>query len=187
MSESPQETFEHLEHAEHVAHEGTPFLLVVSVTVAILAVIAATVGSLETLETAATLTEQNAASLLQNKTSDQWAFFQSKSIKKGLYDLAARQGGPQSEAFVAEAKRYDAESGEIREKAESLEHQVEERLHAAEKHQHRHHILTMAATLLHVAIAITTIAIITRGHKWPWFGGLALASAGVILAGYVYL
>ena len=91
--EAPTEHFEHAEHAEHAAHEGTPFLLTVSVTIAILAVIAASVGSLETIETAATLTEQNAASLLQNKTSDQWAFFQAKSIKKNAYDIAARQGG----------------------------------------------------------------------------------------------
>lgn len=78
-------------------------------------------------------------------------------------------------------------SGEIREKAERLEHQVEEKLHAAERHEHRHHILTMAATLLHVAIAITTIAIITKGHKWPWYCGLAMGASGVVLAGYAYL
>jgi hypothetical protein len=98
--EAPTEHFEQAEHAEHAAHVGTPFLLTVSVTIAILAVIAASVGSLETIETAATLTEQNAASLLQNKTSDQWAFFQAKSIKKNAYDLAARQGGPLSEDFA---------------------------------------------------------------------------------------
>ena len=105
----PSEHFEHAEHAEHAAHDGSPFLLNVSVTIAILAVIAATVGSLETLETAATLTEQNAAALLQNKTSDQWAFFQAKSVKKNAYDIAGRQGGPFVAEFFQEAKRYETE------------------------------------------------------------------------------
>ena len=110
MSESsPNEVFEHVEHAEKAAHEGAPFLLIVSVTIAILAVMAASVGSLETIETAATLTEQNAASLLQNKTSDQWAFFQAKSIKKNAYELAARQGGPLADVNGAEFAGHEAE------------------------------------------------------------------------------
>lgn len=185
--EAPTEHFEHAEHAEHAAHQGTPFLLTVSVTIAILAVIAASVGSLETIETAATLTEQNAASLLQNKTSDQWAFFQAKSIKKNAYEIVARQGGPLSDEFAGEARRYGQESAEIQERAQGLEHQVEQRVHEAERHEHRHHILTTAVTLLHVAIAITTIAIIAKGRRWPWHIGLALGAAGVALAGYAYM
>jgi hypothetical protein len=184
--ESPQEDFEHVEHAEHAAREGTPFLLTVSVTIAILAVAAASVGSLETIETAATLTEQNSAALLQNKASDQWAFFQAKSIKKNTYELAARQGGPLADELAIEARRYDAESQDISAKAEDLQHKVEERLHEAERHERRHHILTTAVTLLHVAIAITTIAIITKGRRWPWFCGLALAGSGVVMAAYAY-
>lgn len=150
--EIPTEPFEHAENAEHAAHEGTPFLLTVSVSIAILAVLAATVGSLETIETAATLTEQNAASLLQNKTSDQWSFFQAKSIKMNSYEIAARQGGEASADFTREARRYEKEGTEIQTKAEALERQVEARLQQAERHEHRHHILTTAVTLVHVAL-----------------------------------
>jgi len=185
--ELPTEPFEHAEHAEHVAHEGTPFLLTVSVTIAILAVVAASVGSLETVETAATLTEQNAAGLLQNKTSDQWSFFQAKSVKKNAYDIAAKQAsGRLAEDFAGEAKRYGAESKDIQDRAEGLEREVEHRLHEAERHEHRHHVLTFAVTLLHVAIAITTIAIITKGRRWPWHAGLGLGVAGVLAAAYAY-
>ncbi|PWB80059.1 MAG: hypothetical protein C3F11_19100 [Methylocystaceae bacterium] len=188
MSETlPQDHFEHAEHAEHAAHEGTPFLLVVSVTIAILAVVAASVGSLESIETAAALTSQNAAALNQNKASDQWAFFQAKSIKKSVHEVGAKQGGPQAEQLAREAKRYDDESKAIKTEAEALEHRVEEHLHEAERHEHRHHILTTAVTLLHAAIAISTIAIITKGRRWPWFSGIGLAVAGVALAGYAYL
>jgi hypothetical protein len=186
-AESPQEHFEQVEHAEHAAHTGTPFLLIVSVTIAILAVVAATIGSFETMETAAMLTDQNAAALLQNKTSDQWAFFQAKSVKRTNYDIASKQGGPNAAEFAAQAKRYDDESKEIQKNAQGLEHQVEERLHSSEKHEHRHHLLTLAETLLHVAIAITTIAIITRGHRWPWLFGIFLSILGVFLAGYAFL
>jgi hypothetical protein len=92
-----------------------------------------------------------------------------------------------SEEFARQAQRYEKESGDIQEKAEKLERQVEQRLQEAERHEHRHHILTTAVTLLHVAIAITTIAIIMKGRRWPWYIGLMLGSAGVALAGYAYL
>ena len=88
MSESPTEHFEHMEHAEHVAHEGDPFMSTVAMTIAVLAVIAASVGSLESVETAATITSKNESVLFQNKASDQWAFFQAKSIKKNMYEIA---------------------------------------------------------------------------------------------------
>ncbi len=184
--ESPSEHFEHAEHAEHAAQEGSPFLLTVSVTIAILAVVAASVGSLETVETAATLTEQNAAGLLQNKTSDAWAFFQAKSIKKGAFDIAAHQAGASAAYFLQEAERLERESIDLRTEATQLEQKVEERLRVAEQHEHRHHILTVAVTLVHVAIAITTVAIITKGQRWPWQAGIALGAAGAILATYAY-
>ena len=188
MSEElPTEHFEHAEHAEHAAHEGTPFLLTVSVTIAILAVVAASVGSLETVETATTLSDQNAAVLLQSQTSDQWAYFQAKSIKKGLYELAARQASDKAGEFNVDVKRYERESEDIRAKAEGLEREVEHKLQDAELHERRHHVLTIAVTLLHVAIAITTIAIVIKGRRWPWGAGLALGTAGVALAAYAYV
>jgi hypothetical protein len=188
MSEAlTTEHLEHAEHAEHVANHGAPFLTQVSMTIAVLAVLAATVGSLETIETAATLTAQNSAALSQSKASDQWAFFQAKSIKKSVHEVGARQGGAQAEALSRDAKRYDDETKAIKTDAEALEHRVEEFLHEAEHHEHRHHILTVAVTLLHAAIAIATIAIITKGQRWPWFGGLALAGAGCALAAFAYI
>jgi hypothetical protein len=185
--EPPQEPFEHAEHAEHAAHSGRQFLQIVSVTIAVLAVVAATIGSFESVETAAALKKQSEANLLQNKTSDQWAFYQAKSIKKSLVQVAASQGGPQAAQLSSEAKRYEAEASEIDAKARGLEHEVEAHLQAAEVHEHRHHILTMAETLLHAAIAITTIAIVTGGRRWPWFTGLALSAVGIAMAGYAYV
>ena len=43
-----------------------------------------------------------------------------------------------------------------------------------------------AATLLHMSIAIATLAIIL-GRRWPWVSSLVLAAAGVALAAWVYI
>ena len=185
--ETPSEPFEHAEHAERAAHDGSPFLLKVSVTIAILAVLAATVGSLEGLETARTLTGQNAATLLQNKASDAWAFFQAKSLKKTAFEIASQIGGGSSTSFSQQAARYAGEAQEIEKQANELQHEVEARLQDSERHEHRHLILTTAVTLVHVAIAITTVAIIMKGRRWPWYIGIGLGAAGALLAGYAYL
>jgi hypothetical protein len=185
--ESPTEHFEQAEHAEHVAHSGDNFLTQVSITIALLAVIAASVGSLETIETAATIGDKNAAVLLQNKATDTWNFYQAKSIKKNLYAIAAANGGPEAEDFKKKAQGYGADEKELFAKGEALEHQTEEKLHDSERHEHRHHVLTVAVTFLHVAIAVATISIIMRGRRWPWYGALVLGLIGSLGAAYAYL
>ena len=185
--ESPVEHFEHAEHAEHAAFLGDPFLTRVSVTIAILAVIAATVGSLETLETADAIGDKNAAVLLQNKATDTWNFYQAKSIKKNLYAIAAANPGPAAGDFKKQAERNGVDEEELFAKGQALEHQTEEKLRDSERHEDRHHILTVAVTLLHVAIAIATIAIIVRGQRWPWYAALALGAIGATGAAYAYI
>jgi hypothetical protein len=190
MSESPTEALEHADHASHAAHAAhlsDPFLVKVSVSIAILAVIAATVGSLETLETAAAMSEKNAAVLLQNKAADNWAFYQAKSIKKHVYSIAAAGGGPKAEEFTKQAESNAEAENELFTKGEALERQTEDKLKDSERHEHRHHILTVAATLLHISIAVATIAIIVRGQTWPWRAALALGTMGTIGAALAYL
>ena len=175
-----------MEHAEHVAHEGDPFLLTVAMTIAILAVIAATVGSLESVETAATITSKNDSVLFQNKASDQWAFFQAKSIKKNMYEIAGLTN-PDLAAKLAEgAKHNDDDSKEIQKKAEELEKKVEEKGLEADGHEARHHVLTLAVTFLHVSIAIATVSIITKGARWPWYLAMALGAVGVLTTAKAY-
>ena len=187
MEEAPTEAFEHAEHAEHVAHSGDRFLSIVSVTIATLAVVAATVGSLESIETADTISTKNASVLFQNKATDQWNFYQAKSIKKNLYELAAVSTPEKAEDYRREAKRYDDETKDIMKDAKEQEHKSDEMLHESDHHEHRHHILTMAVTFLHVSIAVATVAIITKGQRWPFYGALLLGAAGILTTAYAYL
>ena len=187
MEDATQEHLEQAEHAEHAASEGNPFLITVSVTIAVLAVLAATVGSFESLETAEAINDKSDAAYLQNKASDQWAFYQAKSIKKNLYEVAAAQGGPTADAMTANAKRNEQDSAKIQADAKALEQQVDEKLTDSELHTRRHHILTLAVTLLHIAIAIATLSIIMRGRRWPWHGSLALGVISLLAAGFAYL
>jgi len=187
MENETLEHIEHAEHAEHAAHSGNRFNTIVSATIAVLAVVAAGVGSLETLETAGAISAKNSAVLFQAKASDQWAFFQAKSLKKNLYEIAAVNIPAKKEEYEEKAKRYADESQEISKEAKHLEQESEEAFHEGDHHEHRHHILTFGVTLLHVSIAIATISIISKGARWPWLGALILAGTGLVISASAYL
>ncbi len=185
MDELPHE---HVEHAEHAAASGNAFLITVSGTIAVLAVLAAVIASLESVETAATIGAKNEAVLKQTQASDQWAFYQAKSLKQKMYEIAAATpANGKSEEFGKEAQHYADETKDILRDAKELEKQRDEKLVEADHREERHHGLTLSATMVHIAIAIATISIITRGQRWPWIASIILGVAGATLAVWTYL
>ncbi len=59
-------------------------------------------------------------------------------------------------------------------------------LQAGERHEKRHHVLTVGVTLLHVGIAVATLSIIMRGRRWPWQASIVLGVLGSAVAAYAY-
>lgn len=187
MEDRTTEHLEHAEHAEHAAHAGNPFITIVSVTIALLAVAAATVGSLETIESGGAIAEKNEAVLRQSQASDQYTFYQAKSLKKNMLDIAIAAGNPKATEYGETVKRYEEEGKDILKEAKEFEKKRDEKLKEAEHHEHRHHVLTTGVTLLHVAIAVATIAIITKGQRWPWYASILLGLGGIAVSAYAYL
>jgi cell division protein FtsN len=186
MEELPHEHLEHAEHAEHAVESGSSFLITVSATIAVLAVIAAIIASFESFETGTAIGEKNEAVLKQNQASDQWTYYQAKNLKQKMYEIAVASDNPKMVDFAKEAKRQEDESKEVQKKAQELERERDEKLAEAQKHEIREHGLTFSATLVHVGIAIATIAIITRGQRWPWIGSIFLGLAGIATAAWTY-
>jgi hypothetical protein len=180
------EAHEHAEHAEHAAHEHDPFISRVSITIAVLAVLAATVGSLETIEAGGAITASSEAVLSQDKATDQWGEYQSDSLKKHIYGLAADAGGPNAAKYAATSKEQVDKQAEIRKQAKEDEAERDKLLAESREHEHRHHWLTAAATLLEIGIAICTVAIITRRRHF-WLGSIGLGLLGIALFGAAYL
>ena len=180
------EAHEHLEHAEHAAHEKSPFVSGVSITIAVLAVVAAITSSLEAVESAGAIIASNRAVLAQDKATDQWNFYQAKSLKKHMYEIAAAGGGPNADEFAKTAERQGADSDKIQAEAKSLEAERESLLAESQVHETRHHHLTIGATLLEIGIAISTIAIITR-QRWTWIASGVLGLSGAVVAVLSYV
>lgn len=181
----PTEAFEHQEHATHAAQIGG-FMATVAITIAVLAAIAAAIGSLEAIEGGGAVAAKNEAVLHQNKATDQWNFFQARSIKRNMFEIAASAGGPKADNYRARVQEYVQQSGEIEARAKELEASSEAALATSERHEHRHHFLTLATTLLHIAIAVATVAIVSGGARWPWFASLGLGAVGTMVAAIAY-
>ena len=177
---------EHREHAEHAAHEKDGFISRVSITVAALAVLAASAGSLETIEASGAITAASEAVLAQDKATDAWNEYQADSLKKHVYGIAADAGGPHAAAYKATAEAQTAKQGEIHRQAQDDEAERNRLMAESRAHEHHHHWLTIASTLLEIAIAICTVAIVTRRRAF-WIGSLGLGIAGlaVVAAAYV--
>jgi len=186
VSDPTLEAHEHTEHAEHAAHERDPFTSMVSITIAVLAVVAAVASSLETFESGSAIIAANQAVLAQERATDQWNFYEAKSLKKNLYSIAADQGGARGDDYRKKAKTEGDGQDQAQADAKSLEHARDQALALSEAHEARHHHLSIAATLLEMGIAVSTIAIITK-RRWPWIGSGLLGGAGVIVAALAYL
>jgi hypothetical protein len=186
VSDPTLDAHDHAEHARHAAHENDPFISQVSITIAVLAVVAAVASSLEAFESGSAIIAANQAVLAQERATDQWNFYEAKSLKKNIYAIAADQGGARAADYAKKSKEEGAGQDQAQADAKTLETARDQALARSEAHEARHHRLSVAATLIEMGIAISTIAIITR-RRWPWIGSALLGAAGMIVAGLAYL
>lgn len=150
----------------------------VSLTVVIVAVIAAIV-------TQWAGRYSGRVQMSQAQASDQWAFYQAKSIKQHLDEttLAQLNHNPDTNnaalvATLAKLKtdlgRYDQEKADIKARAEALEKTRDE----SSKRSGR-----MATAISYFTVAIATASICTVTKKKPlWFVSMLLAAAGLFHA-----
>ncbi len=129
--------------------------------------------------------------LSQTQASDQWAFFQSKSLKGYLYEIQkdelnlelqdlAPQTSPEVEQrmkdhiakYEAQIARYDSEKAAIQSDARKFE---TIRDHALEHGQN----FGIAVIYLQIAILLSSIAALMR-KKPVWILGLCIGAVGIV-------
>jgi hypothetical protein len=164
---------EHLQEAIHekAEEEKEKWVLFVALSTAVMAVLAAIAGLLGGHHV-------NEALIDQIKSSDQWAFYQSKSIKAEIASSTDKilQALPGKTIIPADNKekldRYEKEK-------EDIKTQAEEHEKTSEEHLKRHVTLSKAVTIFQIAIAISAISILTR-KRVMWYAGLLLTIAGAV-------
>jgi hypothetical protein len=182
MSEDEFEVHSADEHeVEHQAKGGDKLAGRVALFTAILA----SVGAILSYQGGAT---QNEAMLLKNEAvlkkaqaSDQWSFYESKSNKGHLMELAAELAPVKKLGFYNDKiQKYDAEKKEIKLKAEALEVESVKANEESEHLLHPHHKLAQAMTLIQIAISLASITVLTR-KKWLFSLAGVAAAGGLIM------
>jgi hypothetical protein len=164
------------EEAEHAKHD--PRMTPVSLTMAVLAVVVAGVSLLGHRSH----TEEV---ILQDKASDQWAFYQAKNIRRHTDELFAdltsvvaakdaAQAGQLHDKYLAEATRYRDEQRDLDAEARKLQQETELAGKRADRYD-------LGEVFLEIALVVTSITLLS-GRRAFWHAGLGLGVVGVVVA-----
>jgi hypothetical protein len=164
------------EHAEHGAHD--PSMAPVSLTMAVVAVMLAIVSLLghraHTEET-----------ILQNQTSDKWAYYQAKNIRMHEDEIEAdhasimvatdtQKAAQLRDKYKAEADRYRQDKAEIEAQAQELAKETAREGHRADR-------FDLGEVFLEIALVVTSITLLS-GKRGFWYSGIFFSSIGVVVA-----
>ena len=175
------------DHAvEHAAHGGDSF----SNNIAVMTAILATVGALFGYLGGATQNEaamfKNNAAIDKTEAANAWNYYQAKSNKQNLAEIAMILPGVDPAKFKADVARYDGEKGEIKKKAEKFEASSNDWNHRSDAAMHAHHQWALATTAEQIAISLAAITLLTR-KKWMMLGAYGLAAVGIVLGAFAWL
>ena len=168
------------EHAvEHVTHHSPGLAQNVAIFTAILSSFGAVLSYQGGDTQNEALLYKNEAVLKKSQASDQWNYYQAKSTKGHLVELA-RDLAPANKKAEYEAliKKYEQEKAEIKQQAETLEAASRDANDRSDKALHPHHSLAQAMTLIQIAISLASITILTRARWLFVFAGVA-ATCGI--------
>ena len=153
--------------------------------IAMFTAILATVGAIFSYMGGATQANaglfKNNAALEKAQASNQWNYFQSKSTKQSLAELA-RDLAPENkkDKYGEKIDRYEKEKKEIQKDAEKHEAISKNWDKQSDEQMHQHHRWAQATTVLQVAIALAAIALLTR-RKWLERAMYGVAFTGVVI------
>ncbi len=180
----------HDHEVEHAAqHGGDRFTAQVAVLTAILSTVGAIFGYMGGHSQNAALLYKNEAAIQKTSASDQWNYYQAKSNKQNLAELAvALTSGSAQEKFSQAVERYRTEKEEIKVAAEKLEAAAKEADQKSDEEMHVHERWALATTLLQIAIALSAITLLTRKH-WMLGGVFSATGIGLVFGviGYLHL
>ena len=124
---------------------------------------------------------KNNAAIKKTEASNQWNYFQSKSTKQSLAELA-RDLAPEDKKAVYQGKmeRYEKEKNEIKAVADKLEADATQWDRQSDAQMHQHHRWAQSTTVLQVSIALAAIALLTK-KKWLEYAMFAAGGIGMVV------
>ena len=172
-----------LEHAQQGGHGGEHGGMInqIAMFTAIIATIGALFGYMGGATQANAGLYKNNAAIKKTEASNQWNYFQSKSTKQSLAELARDLAPDDKKAFYqVKIERYEKEKGEIKLGADKMEAEATEWDHKSDEQMHQHHRWAQSTTVLQVSIALAAIALLTK-KKWLEYAMFGAGGVGLVV------
>jgi hypothetical protein len=161
-----------------------------SLSIVFIAVLAAVATQWSGKYSSRVLVALNDATFDQAKASDQWSYYQAKSIKQNLFEVARDQLPKASEApdaaaarpldgFNAKIAKYEQDKNQIQADAKKLEEQRDHARQAAVIASQQGSRMGLAVSIFQISIAMGSICLVVK-KKPLWY--LALLLAGLAAA-----
>jgi hypothetical protein len=174
-----------LEHESQAEPHGMAGRL--AVATAIIATIGALFAYMAGLTQANAGLYKNDAAIRKTEASNQWNYYQAKSGKQNLAELAIELAPEPRRAFyTGEIKRYKDEKEAIKKEAEKFERESDEFNKKSAEEIHEHHRWAQATTALQISIALAAIALLTRSKRLQ-YGVYGVAGLGVVVGVLAWL
>jgi hypothetical protein len=141
------------------------------------------------------LTNLNDSTFNQAQASDQWSYYQAKSIKQSLAEMELkdlqRSAGVTPDAAMAKTiekdkariDRYDKEKADITDQARALERKRDDARDAARLASHKGGEMGLAVSIFQISIAIGSICLMMK-RKLLWYLSLLLAAGAAAQMAY---
>ena len=173
----------HDHEIEHVAEHGPKDAF--SGRIAVATALLATVGAMFAYMGGATQANaglyKNNAAITKTEAANQWNFYQAKSSKQNLAELAVVLAPEDKRpGYRDEVERYKKEKADIKVEAEKLEARSKSWDLQSDAELHLHHRWAQATTALQISIALAAIALLTR-RRWLQWGMFGVAGLGLAL------
>ncbi len=173
-----------IEHAS--AHGGQSMTAQIAMFTAIIATFGAIFGYMAGATQADAGLFKNNAAIIKTEAANKWNYYQAKSSKQNLWELAL-DVAPKTrvEFYTTEIARYKTEKAEIKKDAEKLEAEAKEWEEHSDHEMHNHHRWAQATTVLQVCVALAAIALLTR-KEWLKKCMYGVGGLGLILGAVAY-
>lgn len=164
-----------------------------SISLVLIAVVASLAAQWAGKYSSRVLASLNDSTFYQAQASDQWSFYQAKSIKRNLYEALHELGLKEqagadtpAEAINAKISRYKADEAKIQEEARHFEKQRDAaRTTAADSSAHGAG-MAAAISIFQIAVALGSICLVSK-KPMLWYLSLALAVLATGKMIYVWL
>ena len=128
--------------------------------------------------------------ILQNKVTDQWAYYQAKNIRRHtdelFADLTTVVATKDAEAVAKLQGKYRAEADRYKEEQKELDKEARETEKEGDLTRRKADRFDLGEVFLEIALVITSITLLS-GRRLFWHLGLLLATAGVLVAASAWM